>query len=210
MSPQRDLPQLRPPVPVGQVSVTHGFSLVELLTVVAIAAILAAVALPNMQEFLKNNARSTRLNDLTAAINFTRSQAITNPLRRSTTFCASTNGTTCAGTNFGGFVLVLQANVATPAAPDVTAGDWTRIRTFSGTSSSTVAFTGSDNSVVFLPTGLQAVTATSQFVHCDARGATSARAISLSVTGHPAISSDTNSDGTHNDNDGNELTCPAL
>jgi len=178
--------------------------------VVAIAAILAAVALPNMQEFVKNNARSARLNDLTAAINFTRGLAITNPQRRSTTFCASTDGLACAGTNFGGFVLVLRANAANPAPPATTAGDWTRIRTFSGTASTTVAFTGSTNNVAFDPTGMMIGTAAPQFVHCDDRGATSARAISLSATGHPAVSSDTDGDGTHNGNDGNELTCPAL
>jgi type IV fimbrial biogenesis protein FimT len=192
-------------------STSAGFSLVELLTVVTIAAILAAVALPNMQEFVKNNARSARLNDLTAAINYARGQAITNPQRRSTAFCASTNGTTCAGTDFGGFVLVLQANAATPASPVTTPADWTRLRTFSGTASTTVAFTGSTTHIIFAPTGMMSgAAANPQFVHCDDRGATSARAISLSVTGHPAVSTDTDGDGTHNGNDGNELTCPAL
>ncbi len=90
-----------------------GFTIAELIIVVVIAAILAAVAVPNLSEFVKDNARSARLNTMVTALNYARNQAVTRNARVS--LCKSANVTTTAPTcdavpgsgNFeGGWIVV--------------------------------------------------------------------------------------------------------
>ena len=197
----------------------RGITLIELITVLTVAAILAAIALPNMSEFMKNNARSTRLNDLVTAINFARSTAITQGVPAA--FCASNAaGTTCSATvtDFANGVLVVQANSATvsrTALPVATTNTspWRRVRVIAGSPAATFRMTGDTAFVVFEPSGMpSAAVANVKFVHCDNRDGSSpkhARAIVLSATGHPAISHDSDDDGTHDINTV-ELTCPTL
>jgi type IV fimbrial biogenesis protein FimT len=55
---------------------TRGFSLPELITVLAIAAILSALALPNMGALLRAQRLKVAVNDLFGAIGATRAQAL--------------------------------------------------------------------------------------------------------------------------------------
>ncbi|MCK5918507.1 MAG: GspH/FimT family protein [Cocleimonas sp.] len=66
---------------------SKGFTLIELITTIAVAAILAAIAIPSFATILKNNAMVTTNNKILAALNFTRSSAITNGA--SATLCKS-------------------------------------------------------------------------------------------------------------------------
>ena len=62
-----------------------GFSLIELLATVTLAAILMAIAVPMVRATLANNRLSAQTNDMIAAITLARSQAIT--LNQTVTFC---------------------------------------------------------------------------------------------------------------------------
>ena len=53
-----------------------GFSMIELLVVLALAAVLLAIALPNMQTLIMQQRLRVSVNDLFAAIDLTRSEAI--------------------------------------------------------------------------------------------------------------------------------------
>ena len=53
-----------------------GFTLVELLIVIAVLAIGLTIAVPSMQEFLKNNRVASQNNELVALISLAKSQAI--------------------------------------------------------------------------------------------------------------------------------------
>lgn len=61
----------------------------------AVAAILVAVAVPNMRTFIQNGRLNTQTNDLIGDLNLARSEAIKR--RAFVGVCKSTNGTTCAG-----------------------------------------------------------------------------------------------------------------
>jgi type IV fimbrial biogenesis protein FimT len=74
-----------------------GFSLVELMITVSLAAILMAIAVPMLRDSIANNRLTAQTNEIIAAMGLARSQAIT--MNQRTTFCRATSeaSTTCAG-----------------------------------------------------------------------------------------------------------------
>ncbi len=82
---------------------TRGFTLVELLVTIAVAAILLTVAVPNFQMFVLNSRMASQANDLITAFNMARSEAVKRAA--SVTVCASSNGTTCTGTWAQGWIV---------------------------------------------------------------------------------------------------------
>lgn len=81
---------------------THsGFTLVELMITLVIAAILLTQAAPSFSEFLQNNRLTTVTNNFVAAANLARSEAIKRG--RNATVCVSSNSMsanpTCTGGN---------------------------------------------------------------------------------------------------------------
>ena len=74
----------------------QGVTLIELLTVIAIVAILAAIGVPSFQETIVRNRMAAQSNEFLSALNFARSEAIKRG--HSVTLCRSTNATSCAST----------------------------------------------------------------------------------------------------------------
>lgn len=77
---------------------TRGFTLVELMVVIAMIAILASLAAPSWRQLLARNAIRTAVNDLGASFQFARSEAVR--LNSAITVCASSDGASCADTGF--------------------------------------------------------------------------------------------------------------
>lgn len=74
----------------------RGFTLVELLVAVAIAAILLAVGVPSFRSTIASNRLSSTTNELVGTLAQARSEAIRRGVR--VTVCMSANGTACATT----------------------------------------------------------------------------------------------------------------
>lgn len=70
-----------------------GFSLVELMVTISIAAILLAIAAPSYQQFIGSTTITSASEDFVAALTFTRTEAIKRNVR--VTMCKSVNGTSC-------------------------------------------------------------------------------------------------------------------
>ena len=108
----------------------YGFTLVELMVVLAILAILATIAAPNMQDFIRRNRVATQINELLSDLTYTQSEAIhqINQTVTTVSMCSSTDGTTCTSTNWkngwivlAGTTTVLRANPGFKGGNTVTA-----------------------------------------------------------------------------------------
>ena len=76
----------------------RGFTLIELMITLAIAAILLTVGVPSFQEMMRNNRAATQANEILTALNFARSEAVKRG--QNVLLCPSTNQTTCSGENW--------------------------------------------------------------------------------------------------------------
>jgi type IV fimbrial biogenesis protein FimT len=85
-----------------------GFTLIELMVVLILAAILLSVGIPSFRDFVRNSRMSAQANDLLSGINLARSEAIK---RRSPVTLCSGAAPTCDGGNFqDGWFVFLDEN----------------------------------------------------------------------------------------------------
>lgn len=71
-----------------------GYSIIEVLVVVAIVAVLVGIAIPAFNLFIGNTRTTTIANEFVSALNLARSEAMKRGIN--VTVCRSTNGTACA------------------------------------------------------------------------------------------------------------------
>jgi len=74
-----------------------GFTLIELMVVIAIAVFLITSAIPGFQSFIQNNRLSTTAHQFVTSINLARSEAVKRG--KHVTLCKSDNSSTCVTSN---------------------------------------------------------------------------------------------------------------
>ena len=187
-----------------------GFTLLELLVAVAVAAILLALAVPALRVFIQNNREDAEADSLISSLDYARSEAVKRDA--DVEVCASTVDTstpatpTCSGSttwNTGWIVETIVPVAGTPAVLQVksplAAGN---------TLSATLGGTGVTQ-ITFQPDGFVAAAAgaglydTTYFTLCDSRGAAYARDIEISAVG--AVEASPTPGQTLN---GQALACP--
>lgn len=102
-----------------------GFTLIELMITLLVAALVLGIGVPNFQEFVANNRMATATNDVISALHLARSEAV--KLRRNVSICPSAdwdaaNPTCNAGGLLGnGYIVFSDCSAANPCGlPNLT------------------------------------------------------------------------------------------
>ena len=95
---------------------TRGFTIIELMTVIAVLGVALAIGVPSFSGFLQDNRLVSHLNSLSSTLSLARSEAIKQNAR--VVVCGSTNGTACnaAGAWEKGWIAFVDRNA--DLAPD--------------------------------------------------------------------------------------------
>jgi type IV fimbrial biogenesis protein FimT len=194
---RRDAPSRRGAASAGG-QPARGFTLIELMVTIAIAAILIAMAVPSFQSMLVNNRMSAATNGLFNALNYARNAALTG--NTTVLVCpVGAFGSTACGANWPSGWMAVNTGVA----PPLLLQSWTLAANAPAlTSPSGTA------SVTFNSRGITSGNA-ANFKLCDSRGANYARSLQVMATGLVQVSP-TGGAGLTNGTAvwGGALTCP--
>jgi type IV fimbrial biogenesis protein FimT len=90
----------------------NGFTLLEILVTIAIAAIVAGIAAPNLRDFMRNNRLTSTAGELVRSIQTARSEAVKR--QNNVVVCTSANPTdtypSCNSSNFTGWIVFQDNN----------------------------------------------------------------------------------------------------
>ena len=124
-----------------------GFTLVELMIVIVVLAIILTLGVPSFRSIIQNNRATTTANDLVAALQTARSEAL--KLRADVTVCPSAGGAACDDGSDDWSVGWIVCSGACAAAGDV-------IRAWGPVPGTGSATADSGGGIIFRPTGLVA------------------------------------------------------
>ena len=134
---------------IDDASRERGFTLVELMVVIAVVAILITVAVPGFQQATLNSRLTSYANELAASSALARGEAIKR--NAPVSLCSSNNGTTCTSTEWHqGWILRIDS-------------DSSVLRRMQGLDSSFNINTTSDGVVTFSATSVNTETACFEF-----------------------------------------------
>lgn len=92
----------------ARVPLAAGFTLVELMVTLVVAAVILGIAVPNFTGLVNSSRLTAQANELVTGIQLARSEAI--KLNRQVSFCGSTDGINCAAAGDWSQWLVLRAS----------------------------------------------------------------------------------------------------
>lgn len=155
----------------------RGFTMIELLMTIAIAAILLTVAVPSFRDFLLNSRMTTQTNEFVLALAYAKSEAVKRGV--TVTVCSRANDTTCAAsTSWDNGWLVFVDNDGSGA---INGADLV-LQTRAGLEGGNTLRAGALQRVIFMNTGFQA-NAQDTFNLCDTRGTADGRNLVISPQG---------------------------
>ena len=135
----------RPSPRAARVAPQAGFTLVELVITIAIAAILSTVAAPAMMNIIRNNRIQTEASALVGDMQFARTEAIKRGFNISV--CPSSDGASCLTTNTWHAGWIVFSDLGTIGTVDTTKGDaMLRYRPALKSGDTVIAYVGSTSS----------------------------------------------------------------
>ena len=155
-----------------------GFTLADLITTLAVVSIIAAAAIPALQELLLDARMTRQVNALVHGAHLAKQTAQTRMI--DTVLCKSPDGQRCAHEGEWQNGWLLFANVNADHPPQADPGE-PRLATGGAWSGGQIA--GNRKFFIFRPAQIRSSNGT--FVFCDRRGSENARTLVISYTGRP-------------------------
>ncbi len=180
-----------------------GFTLVELMVAIFVVAILSAIALPNLNQFLVETRVDNEISEMQRLLLTARNMAINTG--QNTTVCPLSSGS-CT-TNWGNEISVFinDSNSSNNDKYNSLTEELLKTKDAINTGDK-LQFAYS--AIVYTPSGQIATpTAASTFSYCPKDKADLSRGISVSLSGRSYISSDIDNDGKDEDRSGNAIVC---
>lgn len=189
--------------------IQNGFTLIEVIVTMAIAAIILTIGVPSFQTSIQNNRKTTSISELATALQLARNTAITRRVR--VTLCKSPDGINCvtgggSGDWSQGWMMFTNPNNV--AATAGLSGVETLLRVHAALSSNTTLIGSGPtvNRVSFKPQGLIDGNI-GTITYCDSRGNTDAGALIISFAGQVRQAVDSNNDGVVENGSGGPVSC---
>ena len=190
----------------------NGFTLIEMMVVIALLGILISVAIPSFQEMIKNNRSTSLINTMQGSLMYAKGEAIT--IGQSVSLCkrdGTNGGVVCDNSQNweDGWIVFRDVNangVIDAEDCTTTTADCTLRLSEALKPPITLRSNGTiGNTITFDSRGFAQNTGV--FSLCDNRGASEALGINVALTGTLRRLTDTNADGINDDN-GTNITCP--
>jgi len=157
----------------------RGFTLLDLVITLSVAAILLSLSVPSFSTAIQNNRMVTQVNELNTALSLARSEAVK---RNDTiTLCQSSNGTSCTGSWQNGWIVFVDGD----SDGTVDAGD--EVLHVHGDLPGNISVAFSAARVIYTGTGLATDGANGTFTVCDEVNRAKPRRLSLGPTGRPTL-----------------------
>jgi len=161
---------------------TNGFTLIELMVTLAVAAILVTVAIPGFRSLIQNNRAATQSNELLSGLMLARSEAVKRGVRVS--ICSSTDEATCAAsTNWATGWIVFTDDSGTSGSKD---GTDAVIRAWDTLKGAPTLTSATNNNIQFLRSGLVETADTFTYLAPDCTGEQK-RIINITATGRAGV-----------------------
>lgn len=193
----------------------RGFTLMELLMVMAMIAILLGLGAPAFQSSLERNRMQTAVSGLAGVLAFARAEAVirTQPVG----LCPTLNDVDCSGSNWENGMLVFVDDGDGAGASELDGsfdGNEELLRIVDAAPVDiTIRTTGFINtsSLVFTDSGRVLQSANGTLTVCDGRGVSDARALIVEVSGQARMAVDGDGNGVvqdHTASGGADVVCP--
>lgn len=163
-----------------------GFTLIELMTTVAVLAVVIGLAVPSFQTIMQNNRVVSVSEELASGMSFARTEAVRRGGR--VAICPSADGATCGGTWTNGYIVVVDG-AATDNTNAVTVNSVLRV--WQAPNNLTTRITNGPTFVRFLSSGLvfsSAALPLTISVDYEGCGGDRVRNLSVSVSGAVSVS----------------------